>query len=55
MVEVTATGQNIEKRMKRNESSLRTRVTGLNTATFALQVPGGEESWKGPEKYLKTY
>ena len=37
MVEITATEQNIEKRMKRNESSLRTPVTALNTATFALQ------------------
>ena len=36
MVEFTATEQNKEKRMKRNEDSLRDLWTTLNAPTFAL-------------------
>ena len=36
MVEITATEQNIEKRMKRNEDSLRELWATLNTPTFTL-------------------
>ena len=36
MVEITATEQNIEKRMKRNEDSLRDLGATFNTPTFAL-------------------
>ena len=36
MVEITATEQNIEKRMKRNEDSLKTSGTTLNAPTLAL-------------------
>ena len=36
MVEFTAMEQNKEKRMKRNEDSLKTTRTTLNTTTFAL-------------------
>ena len=37
MVEITAAEQNIGKTMKRNEDSLRTSGTTLNTPTFTLQ------------------
>ena len=51
MVEITATEQNIEKRMKRNEDSLR----GLwdnskHTSILIIRVAEGEEREKGPEK-----
>ena len=36
MVEITATEQNIEKRMKRNDDSLRDLGATFNTPTFAL-------------------
>ena len=36
MVEITPTEQNIEKRMKRNEDSLRDLGATFNTPTFAL-------------------
>ena len=36
MVEFTAAKQNKEKRMKRNEDSLRDHWTTLNATTFAL-------------------
>ena len=36
MVEITATEQNIEKRMKRNEDSLKTSGTTLNAPTFTF-------------------
>ena len=37
MVEITATEQNIGKRLKGNENSLRDLGATLNTPTFALQ------------------
>ena len=54
MVEITATEQNIEKRMKRNEDSLRDRwdnIKGMNICTIG--VPEGEEREKGPEKIFE--
>ena len=36
MAEITDTEENIEKRMKRNEDSLKTSGTTLNAPTFAL-------------------
>ena len=54
MVEFTAMEQNKEKRMKRNEDSLRDSGPTLNTTTFALQgVAEGEEREKGPEKIFE--
>ena len=54
MVEITATEQNIEKRMKRNEDSLRDpwdSIKGMNVCTVG--VPEGEEREKGPEKIFE--
>ena len=54
MVEITATEQNIEKRMKRNEDSLRDlwdNIKGMNI--FTIGVPEGEEREKGPEKIFE--
>ena len=50
-VEITAAKQNIEKRMKRNEESLRglwdkSKLTNIHV----IGVPEGEEREKGPEK-----
>ena len=36
MVEITVVGQNVEKRMKRNEDRLETCQTTLNAPTFTL-------------------
>jgi len=54
MVEITATEQNIEKRMKRNEDSLRdlwdnTKCTNIRI----IEAPKGEEREKGPEKIFE--
>ena len=51
MVEVTATEQNIEKRMKKNEHSLRNLWTTLNTPTFTLE--GSQKKKEGPEKIFQ--
>ena len=54
MVEITATQQNIEKRMKRNEDSLRDpwdNIKGMNV--YTIGVPEGEEREKGPEKIFE--
>ena len=54
MVEITATEPNIEKRMKRNEDSLRDpwdSIKGMNVCTVG--VPEGEEREKGPEKIFE--
>ena len=53
-MEITAAEQNIEKRMKRNEDSLRdlwdnTKPTNIRI----LGVPEGEEREKGPEKIFE--
>ena len=54
MVEISASEQNIEKRMKRNEDSLRdlwdnTKPTNIRI----IGVPEGEEREKGPEKIFE--
>ena len=54
MVEITATEQNIEKRMKRNEDSLRdlwdnSKLTNIHVTG----LPEREEREKGPEKTLE--
>ena len=51
MMEITSTEYSIEKRMKRNEGSLRTSVTALSTPTFALQ---GSQKEKRGRKRLKN-
>ena len=50
IVEITATEENIEKRMKRNEDSLRNlhKIKSTNN----IGVPKGEEREKGPEKNI---
>ena len=54
MVEITATGQNIEKRMKRNEDSLRDLWDNIkHTNILVIGVPEGEEREKGPEKIVE--
>ena len=51
MVEFTAVEQNKEKRMKRNEDSLRDLWNKLNTTTFALW--GSQKEKKGTEKIFE--
>ena len=54
MVETTATEQNIEKRMKRNEDSLRDLGDNIkHTNICSIGVPEGEEREKGPEKIFE--
>ena len=51
MVEITATEQNKEERMKRNEDSLRDLWDNIkHTNIGIIGVPEGEEREKGPEK-----
>ena len=51
MVEFTATEQNKEKRMKRNEDSLRDFWNNIKCNNIRIiWVPEGEEREKGPEK-----
>ena len=52
MVEFTAVEQNKEKRMKRNEDSLRDLWNKLNTTTFALW---GSQKEKRESKNLRKY
>ena len=53
MVEFTATEQNKEKRMKRNEDSLRDLWDNIkHNNIHIIGVPEGEER-KDPRKYLK--
>ena len=53
MVEITATEQNIEKRMKRNEDSLRDLWDNIKHTDICIKgVPEGEER-KNLRKYLK--
>ena len=54
MVEITATEQNIEKRMKRNEDSLRDLWDNIKCINICvIGVPEGEEREKGPEKIFE--
>ena len=51
MLEITATEQNIEKSMKRNEESLRDLWDNIkHTNIHIIRDPEGEEREKGPEK-----
>ena len=53
MVEITAAEQNKEKRMKRNEDSLRDLWDNIkHNNILIIGVPEGEER-KDPRKYLK--
>ena len=54
MVEITAAEQNTEKRMKRNEDSLRDLLDNIKcTNVHILEIPEGEEREKGPEKIFE--
>ena len=54
MVEFTATEQNKEKRMKRNEDSLRELWDNIkHNNIHIIGVPEGEEREKGPEKIFE--
>ena len=54
MGEITAAKQNIEKRMKRNEDSLRDIWDNIKcTNILIIGVPEGEEREKGPEKIFE--
>ena len=54
MVEITATEQNIERRMKRNEDSLRDLWDSIKYMIIhIIWVPEGEEREKGPEKIFE--
>ena len=54
MVEFTAMEQNKEKRMKRNEDSLRDLWDNIKcNNVHIIGVPEGEESEKGPEKIFE--
>ena len=52
IVEITATEENTEKRMKRNEDSLRNLHNIKSTNNCITRVPKGEEREKGPEKNI---
>ena len=54
MVEITATEQNIEQRMKRNEDTLRDPWDNMKCINIhIIGVPEGEERGKGPEKIFE--
>ena len=54
MVELTAAEQNKEKRMKRNEDSLRDLWDNIKCNEICITgVPKGEEREKGPEKIFE--
>ena len=54
MVEFTVTAQNKEKRMKRNEDSLRDLWDNIKcTSIRIIGVPEGEDREKGPEKIFE--
>ena len=54
MVEITATEYNKEKRMKRNEDSLRVLWDNIKHINICIiRVPEGEEREKGPEKIFE--
>ena len=53
MVEITAIKQNIEKRMKRNEDSLREFWDIKHANIHIIKVPEGEDREKEPEKIIE--
>ena len=54
MVEFTAADRNKEKRMKRNEDSLRDRWGNIKwNKIHIIRIPEGEEREKGPEKIFE--
>ena len=54
MIEFTTTEQNKEKRMKRNEDSLRGLWDNIkHTNILIIEVPKGEETEKGPKKIFE--
>ena len=53
MVETTATEQNIEKRVKINEDSLKDLWNNINTRTFTLKGSQEDNREKGPEKIFE--
>ena len=54
MVEISTTEQNTEKRMKRNEESLRDPWDNIiHTTIYIIGVPEGEERDKGPDKIFE--
>ena len=54
MVEIITTEQNIEKKVKRNEDSLKDLWDNIKCANICIiGVPEGGESKTGPEKYLE--
>ena len=53
MVEVTAAEQNIEKRMKRNEDSLRDLWDNIKCTNISIIGITEEEREKGPEKIFE--
>ena len=54
MVEFTASEQNKEKRMKRNEDSLRDLWGNIKRNNIRIiGVPEGEDKRKEPRKYMK--
>ena len=56
MVEFTAVEQNKEKRIKRNEDSLRDLWGNIKRNNIRIiGVPEGEEKEKGPEKIFEDY
>ena len=55
MVEITAIQQNIEKRMKRSEDSLRDLWDNIKcTNIHIIGVPEGKTREKGPEKIFEV-
>ena len=53
-VEITATEQNIERGMKRNQDSLRDLWDNIKcTNIHIIQIPEGEERQRTTGKYLK--
>ena len=54
MVEITATEQNIEKRMKRNENSLRDFSDNIKRTNISITGVPEEEREKGPEEIFEV-
>ena len=56
MVEITASEQNTDKKMKRNEDSLSGPWYNIKCTNICIiGVPKGEEREKGPEKTFEDY